>query len=59
MNYLNRALDILTLVLCHRYTYSVFFTTFTIIASVILFKEWGLLQAQDMCLETFVGFSQS
>lgn len=54
MNYLNRALDIFNTSVVSP-IYYVFFTTFTIIASVILFKEWGLLQIQDI-LGNFCGF---
>lgn len=47
MNYLNRALDIFNTSVVTP-IYYVFFTTFTIVASAILFKEWRNLGAKDI-----------
>lgn len=47
MNYLNKALDVFETSLVTP-IYYVFFTTFVLIASSILFKEWKSLPYQDM-----------
>ena len=47
MNYLNKALDIFNTSLVTP-IYYVMFTTLTIIASAILFKEWNVLTG-DVC----------
>ncbi|XP_013378882.1 magnesium transporter NIPA2 isoform X2 [Lingula anatina] len=46
LNYLNKALDIFNTAVVTP-IYYVFFTSFTIIASAILYKEWGHLGAMD------------
>ncbi|XP_014679623.1 PREDICTED: magnesium transporter NIPA2-like, partial [Priapulus caudatus] len=47
MNYLNRALDTFNTSVVSP-IYYVFFTTFTIVASALLFQEWRHLAAQDV-----------
>lgn len=54
MNYLNRALDIFSTSVVTPILY-VFYTTFVIIASAILFKEWHKLTPAD-CLGNLTGF---
>ena len=54
MNYLNKALDIFNTSLVTP-IYYVMFTTFTIIASAILFKEWSNRDAKDV-LGSLSGF---
>lgn len=54
MNYLNKALDIFNTSIVIP-IYYVFFTTFVIIASSILFKEWTSLGAEDI-LGNMSGF---
>lgn len=54
MNYLNKALDVFETSLVTP-IYYVFFTTFVLVASSILFKEWKSMLYQDM-LGTFCGF---
>lgn len=55
MNYLNKALDIFNTALVTP-IYYVMFTTFTILASGILFREWVLLTAKDI-LGALSGFA--
>lgn len=47
MNYLNKALDVFNTSVVTP-IYYVFFTTFVLIASAILFKEWGNMTAEDL-----------
>ncbi|XP_064636353.1 magnesium transporter NIPA2-like isoform X2 [Lineus longissimus] len=47
MNFLNKALDIYNTSVVTPILY-VFFTTFVLIASAILFKEWGSLKPEDI-----------
>jgi hypothetical protein len=47
MNFLNKALDIFNTSVVTPILY-VFFTTFVLVASAILFKEWGSLRAEDI-----------
>jgi len=54
MNYLNKALDIFNTSIVTP-IYYVMFTTFTIIASAILYKEWAMLNAKD-ALGSVCGF---
>ncbi|XP_022246582.1 magnesium transporter NIPA2-like isoform X2 [Limulus polyphemus] len=54
MNYLNKALDLFNTSVVTP-IYYVFFTSFVILASAILFREWGKMSAQDI-LGTFAGF---
>lgn len=54
MNFLNKALDLFNTSIVTP-VYYVFFTTFVIIASAILFKEWGHLDWKDI-LGNIVGF---
>lgn len=54
MNFLNKALDVFNTSVVTP-IYYVFFTTFVLIASSILFKEWGNLGAQDI-LGNICGF---
>lgn len=54
MNYLNKALDIFNTSIVTP-IYYVMFTTFTIIASAILYKEWAQLNAKDS-LGSISGF---
>lgn len=54
MNYLNKALDVFETSLVTP-IYYVFFTTFVLIASSILFKEWKSMLYQDM-VGTVCGF---
>lgn len=54
MNYLNKALDIFNTSIVTP-VYYVIFTTFVIIASAILFKEWGKMRAIDV-LGDICGF---
>ena len=54
MNYLNKALDIFNIAIVTP-IYYVMFTTCTIIASAILFKEWENLNTKDM-LGALCGF---
>lgn len=53
MNYLNKALDVFNTSIVTP-IYYVMFTTFTIIASAILYKEWSMLNAKD-CLGLLCG----
>ncbi|PAA61798.1 hypothetical protein BOX15_Mlig009478g1 [Macrostomum lignano] len=55
MNYLNKALDIFNTSVVSPILY-VFFTTFVIIASSILYKEWFNMKPEDV-LGNLVGFS--
>lgn len=55
MNYLNKALDVFDTSVVTP-IYYVFFTTFVIIASIILFKEWNSMSGLDI-LGTISGFS--
>ncbi|XP_077487872.1 magnesium transporter NIPA2-like isoform X6 [Amblyomma americanum] len=54
MNYLNKALDVFNTSVVTP-IYYVFFTTFVLIASAILFKEWGNLSGEDV-LGSLTGF---
>ncbi|XP_076345061.1 magnesium transporter NIPA2-like isoform X3 [Tachypleus tridentatus] len=54
MNYLNKALDLFNTSVVTP-IYYVFFTSFVIVASAILFREWGNMSAQDI-LGTISGF---
>lgn len=54
MNYLNKALDVFNTSVVTP-IYYVFFTTFVLIASAILFKEWGNMSAEDL-LGMLTGF---
>jgi len=54
MNYLNKALDIFNTSIVTP-IYYVMFTTFTIVASAILYKEWAQLNAKDS-LGSISGF---
>lgn len=54
MNYLNRALDLFNTSIVTP-VYYVFFTTFVIVASSILFNEWTSLQPNDV-LGSLCGF---
>ena len=54
LNYMNKALDIFNTAVVSPILY-VIFTTFVILASAILFKEWGNLNAQD-CVGNLCGF---
>ena len=54
MNYLNKALDIFNTSIVTP-IYYVMFTTFTIVASAILYKEWAQLDAKDS-LGSICGF---
>lgn len=54
MNYLNKSLDTFDTSLVTP-IYYVFFTTFVLIASAILFKEWTRLSTQDI-IGTLCGF---
>ncbi|XP_035681062.1 magnesium transporter NIPA2-like isoform X3 [Branchiostoma floridae] len=54
MNYLNRALDIFNTSIVTP-IYYVFFTTFVISASAILYKEWELMTPKDI-IGTLSGF---
>ena len=55
MNYLNKALDVFNTSIVTP-IYYVMFTTFTIIASAILYKEWSELNAKD-ALGSLCGFA--
>ena len=55
MNYLNKALDIFNTSMVTP-IYYVMFTTFTITASAILYKEWSELNAKD-ALGSICGFT--
>lgn len=55
MNYLNKALDIFDTSIVTPILY-VFFTSFVIIASAILFKEWNKMGAEDY-LGVLAGFT--
>ena len=55
MNYLNKALDIFNTSLVTP-IYYVMFTTLTIIASAILFKEWEKMQSSKDSLGAVCGF---
>ncbi|XP_037281345.2 magnesium transporter NIPA2 isoform X2 [Rhipicephalus microplus] len=54
MNYLNKALDVFNTSVVTP-IYYVFFTTFVLIASAILFKEWGNMSGEDV-LGSLAGF---
>lgn len=54
MNYLNKALDLFNTSIVTP-VYYVFFTTLVIIASAILFKEWGHMSTEDV-LGNLCGF---
>ena len=54
MNYLNKALDIFDTSIVTP-IYYVFFTTFVLIASAILFEEWKLLSVGNV-MWTLAGF---
>lgn len=54
MNYLNKALDVFNTSVVTP-IYYVFFTTFVLIASAILFKEWGNMSGEDV-LGSLTGF---
>ncbi|KAI1301319.1 Magnesium transporter NIPA2 [Halotydeus destructor] len=54
MNYLNKALDIFSTSLVTP-VYYVLFTTFVLIASTILFKEWNTMSAEDV-IGSLCGF---
>ena len=54
MNYLNKSLDIFDTTVVTP-IYYVFFTTFVIIASAILFKEWHSMTSEDI-IASFCGF---
>lgn len=55
MNYLNKALDIFNTSLVTP-IYYVMFTTLTIIASAILFKEWEKMQSSKDSIGSVCGF---
>lgn len=55
MNYLNKALDVFSTSLVTP-VYYVFFTTFVLTASGVLFKEWNSMSAQDV-IGNLCGFS--
>ena len=54
MNYLNKSLDLFNTSIVTP-IYYVFFTTFVIIASAILFREWELMSVEDV-IGCFCGF---
>ncbi|KAJ8047754.1 Magnesium transporter NIPA2 [Holothuria leucospilota] len=54
MHYLNKALDTFNAAVISP-IYYVFFTTFVVLASAILFQEWGNMDAVD-CIATLAGF---
>ncbi|XP_022253537.1 magnesium transporter NIPA2-like [Limulus polyphemus] len=54
MNYLNKALDLFNTSVVTP-IYYVFFTSFVIVASAILFREWGNMSTRDV-LGTISGF---